>query len=129
MTLALGLRVNGTPQGAAWASVPAYCGQSTAALRSPSRSTCDVPNPQGTTPLDYPATEHPQPAYLVKGMMNLPRISTLNTSWQSFCIAAQAAGGDGGRLSPDGAGATAPTVPLAVTAAGRARVRREGASA
>ena len=57
-------------------------------------------------------------AHLVKGMMYLPRISTLNTSWQSFCIAAQAAGGEGGRLSPDGADTTVPTVPLADTAAG-----------
>ena len=106
MTLALGLRADGAAGGsAAWASVPAYCGQSTAALRSPSRSAC-------------PANTHSLLAHLVKGMMYLPRISTLNTSWQSFCIAAQAAGGDGGRLSPDGAATTVPTVPLAVTAAG-----------
>ena len=69
-------------------------------------------------PLGCPAPSHTLLAHLVKGMMNLPRISTLNTSWQSFCIAAQAAGGEGGRLSPDGADTTVPTVPLADTAAG-----------
>ena len=49
--------------------------------------------------------------------MYLPRISTLNTSWQSFSIAAQAAGGEGGRASLGGGDTAVPTVPTASTAA------------